>query len=314
MGCKSLSGQQVTVKYACAGEQETLNVTGWNNLPYDLAEVVLANLSPHELACISTTSSTFRAVCRKRLAQEHKARVDIAAGCVGRERFLYIALILDRFLKLEAIVPDVPEHDKDANWVLLRENVGAIAVDRVYQVGDLKVTILLGDVWRDLVVHLPTVKGPLVRLEVSRYSMRHFNISVFIIGEGQAMGIVEGTAFLQALLSGCLAPLSPDSGLPRNSSIVKYFFDDGCGSGRKGLRTQIAPLAPHTTFAVLGVGGASIVKEHLQVRRVRGCDPVFLFLADWSAKTKLHVTCCVEPPPQARRGFFQTILHYIFNS
>jgi hypothetical protein len=64
---------------------------------------------------------------------------------------------------------------------------------------------------------------------------------------------------------------------------------------------------------VLGVGGASIVEEHLQVKRVRGCDPVFLYQDDLYAKTKLNVICCVEPPPQVRQGFFQ-ITCSIFSS
>jgi hypothetical protein len=94
---------------------------GWTQLPYDLVERVLANLSLHELALVSATSSGFRAVCYRRLAQEHKSRVDLAAGCFGRQQLIYLALTIDRFLKGVPLDRDSAGTEKHARWVLVEE-------------------------------------------------------------------------------------------------------------------------------------------------------------------------------------------------
>jgi hypothetical protein len=265
---------------AYAGDVVTLNVTSWNDLPFDMVELVLGKLSVQELARISATCSAFTADCRRRLAHEQAARCDLAAGVFGREGLIYLALLINRFVNGDPLDQEVVQKDTQAKWGLVEEvelpdNVeNTNRKKRVYQAGDMHVEVTLAESINELVLCLPTLKGSLVHLHTRRWSAKLFNITMCNVGpDGDAFGFLEGMAFLQALLSGGSSLVSPNARLPGDVCIAKQFYKNRV-SIEKVQTLQLAPLVPamlRPTFAVLRVGCPSMIKERVQVGHVGNC-------------------------------------------
>jgi hypothetical protein len=190
---------------------------------------------------------------------------------------------------------------------------------RVYRAGNMHMEVILKHLGDHLLVRLPTVKGCLVRLRVISYSAG-FSLTMADIDDGEALGIMEGMAFLQTLLSGGLTPLPFNPRLPGDVVILRYVFD-GEFTQEELKSTQIAPLVPlasHHTFAILRVGGDSIMKAHMQIRQMGWCMPLLPTPLPWPlptqfAQTSLHLRLCVRLPIQKQHSFFDRIMQYLIN-
>jgi hypothetical protein len=301
---------------------EARHVTCWEHLPYDLVERILANFSVHELAQVCPACSTIRAVCRRRIAQEHKRRCELAETVLGRELLLYLALIIDRYLRGEPLEVEADAEDNRAKWLLVEETrvvdriLRSTRSQRVYQAGNLFVEVSVSTLGNRLLFRVPTLGGLLLRIEIRACRAEQFSLSVVDIGNGEAFGLAEGMAFLQVLLGGVLAPVLMEIGLPSHVRIVKYVFANRLTQEElQGTHfASLVPGPPHTTFAVLGVGRAGAKRENMQVRQVGWWMPLGLPLHMQPRKEHLHLTLCVElpaPPLQETAGLFHTIMQYL---
>jgi hypothetical protein len=299
-----------TVNGACAGNAETAHVTFLRDLPYDVMELIFANLSSYEVARISTTCSTFQAVCRRHLARVHKSRVDLAAGCFGPERFIFLASIINQFLKGQPFDAEGIVVDKEAKLVLVDKSIYGRFSQYIYQAGDVHVMVDFNDEKNVMSIRLPMRRRSMVCVTIRSYSRIRFTISIVSLGSEEAFGILEGVAFLQGLLSGGFARPCSELGLPAHACMVRYVFDNKFR--QEELKTPlIAPLvrmASQYTFVVMGLG--QMTMDHMQVKQVGVCarlrDPV----RDWSAKRKLHLILYVEPK---RQGFFCTFVQHVWS-
>jgi hypothetical protein len=83
----------------CAGNMLKSHTMGWHDLPLELEEQVLSNLSLVELALLSSTRKVFLAAFRKQLAEEQKALCDEAHYWFGATCLKRAAEISSCFLK-----------------------------------------------------------------------------------------------------------------------------------------------------------------------------------------------------------------------
>jgi hypothetical protein len=328
--------QENDCQVACAGEAVTPDVKGWDDLPYDMLELILGKLSVREVARMSATCSMFLAVCRRRLAQDQKIRCEVAAGFFGHGVLIYLALLIHRFVNGDPLDQEVVEKNKQAKWVLpqtfhLHDTSRNIRrTERVYQAGDMHVGVTLGNMMNTLVLCLPTLMGPIVCLHTRRFSPKLFNITMSRAGEGESFGIVEGMAFLQALVSGAWAPLSsePSTGVTSDVCIGRHFFESKFK--KEDLDTlQIGSLLPGVssdTFAILGVGCPSMVKERMQVKQIGWRMPAWPWpipaerpFPSQVLNETLYLVASVHPVPEpvqnpkkGRRGWFLSFMKILF--
>jgi hypothetical protein len=305
-GCKAL-----TVKDKCAGNMETTRVIGLSDMPYEVMELILANLSSYAVARISTNCSTFRDVCRRHLARVHKGRIDLAAGWFGRERLIFLAYIIERFLKGQSLNPDGVVEEKGAKVVLVDKSIEIFGSfgsysEYVYQAGDVHVTVgIMARDWilhNDMYIQFPTLKGSTVEVTIRSSPGGPVTICMFSLGTEDAFGILEGMAFLQGLSCGGFARPYCDLGLPVDARVVRYskFRQEEL---KTSLFPPLVPVGSHHTFAVVGLGNMTM--DHMQVRQVElrtGVpEPANGPALERSAKGKLHLFLNVEPK---RQGFF----------
>jgi hypothetical protein len=282
VGCQlGCAVKEMTGKYACAGDAVVPNVISWNDLPYDMVELILGKMPLQQLARICTTYSAFLAVCRRKLAQEQKLRCELAGGLFGLEGLNYLALLIDCFVNGDPLDQEVVEKDMQANWVLVEEvDLPDIPGNTsrkmpVYQAGVMCVEVTLANRMSELVLCLPTLKGSMVRLHTRRFCPKQYNITMSRVGDGQTFGVFEGVAFLQSLLSGGWTVVPSELGVSSDVCIGRHFFENQFKTD--DLETlQLAPLLPMVspdTFAILGVGCPSMFNERMQVRHVGWCMP-----------------------------------------
>jgi hypothetical protein len=327
LNARGVLSREMTGKYACAGDAVVPNVTSWSDLPDDMVELILGKMPLQQLARISPTCSAFLAVCHRKLGQEQKLRCELAGGFFGLKGLIYLALLIDRFVNGDPLDQEVDEKDTQAKWVLVEEvELPDIPGNtnrkmRVYQAGDMYVEVTLADKMDELVLCLPTLRGSMVHLHTRRSCPKQYSITMSRVGDGQTFGFVEGVAFLQTLVSGGWTPVPSESGLPSNVCIGRHFFENKFTT--EELKTlQLAPLLPMVspdTFAMLGVGCPSMVKERMQVRHVGWCMPPTPWpipapsIWPWRTPDKtLHLVVCVHPVPKLkrRRGCFELFTQF----
>jgi hypothetical protein len=309
-----------TVRDACAGNVETSLVTGLSDLPYEVMKLILAKLSSYAVTRISTTCSTFRAVCRRHLAGVHKRRIDLAAGCFGRERLIFLAYIIERFRKGQFLNPNGVVEEKGPKVVLVNKSINNYGsygsyCHYVYQAADVHVTVgIMARDWileNDMFIQFPMLKGPIVQVTIRSSPGGPFTIYMVSRGAEEAFGILEGMAFLQGLLCGGFALPYCELGLPADAQVVKYST-----FRQEELKTSlVAPLVPmesHHTFAVMGLG--KMTMDRMQVQQVKVCtrvhEPANVPALERSAKGKLHLFLHVEPK---RQGFFRTAVQLVWS-
>jgi hypothetical protein len=75
------------------------HITGWNALPEDLHELIVAKVPLVYAARAAATCKVFHATFRRLLAQELQARCKLAAECFGQQRIDYLIRLIDRMVK-----------------------------------------------------------------------------------------------------------------------------------------------------------------------------------------------------------------------
>jgi hypothetical protein len=99
----------------------------WSTLPDDMVEVILAKLSPLELARTSPTSRSFQAAYNRHVASVQKNRCKLANNHFGRERVACMILLIQQLLKGEQTKLDFAcgsftDHRMAADGVLHRRS------------------------------------------------------------------------------------------------------------------------------------------------------------------------------------------------
>jgi hypothetical protein len=269
---------------------------GWNELPYDMQELILTKRPLLELARISRTHTSFQAVFLALLAREQKARCSLIVECLGRARLARIALLITRFLKGEAleqdadgqsIVPGLEMWEDVTRWakgtfeppslkgkiqvgsentvivfrLRIREpveggNVGDV-VDVVNEVTPAEATTMI--------VTMTASDSSQLRLSVTRTTGGGM-IIVYPCNDEDLLGV----ALMQALLSGEWCPNLVESGLVAIRILARSYLGN---YSYAGLEAQILPLLPfasgyHRFNAGPLVEGLPFVRDPVQVRDV----------------------------------------------
>jgi hypothetical protein len=59
------------------------------------------------------------------VARVHKSRLDLAAGRFGHEQLIFLAYIIERFLKGQSLTPDGVVEKKGAELVLVNKSISS---------------------------------------------------------------------------------------------------------------------------------------------------------------------------------------------
>jgi hypothetical protein len=228
------------------GMFETL---GWSTLPFDVVELILANLSLVELARVSTTCSAFGAVSRTQMPREQKARCKLAVRLFGQERTGRIVALILHLLKEKPWSEHFLHGEWNECWIsadgVLKGPAPQSLPHRMQpEHGDIRVWALPGT-GDDSITHHSRIM-----LRAQNWDWSCITILFHRKGPGAVFDVVtlgdddlEVVALLQALLNGGLAQFVQDEGQQLEVSVRR----GRCGpiSSRAVLRAQVAPLLPY---------------------------------------------------------------------
>jgi hypothetical protein len=233
---------------ARAGDMETPDTGSWNALPPELQELIVANLSLVEVTRISSTCRHFYAAFCRQLAQEQKARCDLAAGCIGHQRILRIKSLMRSFLNYDGLDPDVSRHSRVEGWIYQDGTFHAeppiphVPGTPKWCAGDYSVHVSVGP--RDVRGMPPSMDVMVntrhcshVRLATNGPTAAGFEIMVNLCSDAD----LEELGLVQSLFSTDLGRGLQDAGVEGMTVM-------GCSSPRSfsqaGVEAQIAPLLP----------------------------------------------------------------------
>jgi hypothetical protein len=100
-----------------AGNAERSHTASWGSLHEDLLTGILANLSLVELARISRTCRSFKAVYGRLMVAQQKSRRDLAVKLFGRERITCLLALITYLLKWEPSPSDISEEVERNGWI-----------------------------------------------------------------------------------------------------------------------------------------------------------------------------------------------------
>jgi hypothetical protein len=258
----SLADQRVghgtfNVTHVRSGPAETTQAINWSDLPGDMVEAILGNLSWVDLARITSTCKAFRAAFRKELAHEQERRCKLAVACFGRGRIDRIADLIE--CHLEGIPLDlllVP----DLCWLLEDGTLNAAPMDMAHGNGYTAQVRVIGKVLNIYVFMLGHL-GSCTYISVCQQS-RVVTFKVRTWGDDD----IEGVALLQALLNEALEPVLSGVG-PHLDIRVMGDVSEGHPT-QAGLRKQVAPLLPFSTVHTSGyrqANEAQLIGERIEV-------------------------------------------------
>jgi hypothetical protein len=240
---------------------EASHATRWGDLPPEMMDLILCNLSWEQLAPISSVCRAFRAAYRKQLAVEQKARCDLAAAIFGLKRISCVAGIIERFFKGEPV---------PLEWCT---GFGPFPQCRIFKdgtvrgptPGDDRFMVRAGDasVAATVLAKPKSVDGAArgaLLMSVITPCSSQFCLQICRKRHGAVICVkprgdedLAGVAFIQALMSLKPAPLFGDVGPHAHIRIMRKVSDGQVTQA--GLRRQIAPLLP---FASQYIGSSAV--------------------------------------------------------
>lgn len=215
-----------------------------------MEDLILASFSVVELGRVSATCRSFHAALRGRIAEEQKARCDLAAELFGRKRIMCIADIINSFLKRETTYMSLATPDKthtcriSPNGVFQVEDCSDwVEVQGPYEAGKVFV-----DTWNFtglerglpslMFVDVPTPNEGCVRL----VGVRASNRVEIDVNARDDLEIRERVALVQGLLTWGFGPKHD----ARSHADVRISIE-GVTRQRAEHQAPIAPLLPLLT-------------------------------------------------------------------
>jgi hypothetical protein len=230
---------------ACAGQAIGKSpTTSWSSLPNDMVDVILANLSLIELAELSRTCTSFNAVYRRLIAQEQKARRNLAVNCCRLERIRVLARLTGHLLKDEVLHPCFFARAQNAWWIsadgVLHGPVCAYGVRQLArEAGDIFV-------WMYLEKGPPAISNLFVEVTnctagqvTMQFNGERKGVTIYVFPTSQDdLAVVS---VVQAMLSEGLADFVHEVG-SRVEIRIRGPIIPGSRITPAGLKAQIAPL------------------------------------------------------------------------
>jgi hypothetical protein len=249
----------------------------WDLLPNELVEVVLANLSLIDLARTSPTCSSFKAVYRRLMAQQQKARCDLVFKSCSREQIACLVRLIAHLLKKESLEAGSIRREEGS----VREEEGCLHISTagvlygpplcvplwqmISTAGDIHV-----DVWQPAqepsILFLHTEKCALGAVRMIFNSFWQ-GVTLLVIPSGDED--LEPLAFMQVLLSEGLAEVFRDAGKDAEIQVEGSRYPADKVATRAGLKAQIAPLLPFASHytSPQGTGwNGKYIEERMQIR------------------------------------------------
>jgi hypothetical protein len=234
-GLKGFGHGVLNAGCACTGPMRNTPATGWNDLPYELVDLILDNLSCTELAIIAWTCRAFQSAFRNGLAREQARRCALAIACFGRERIDRIAELIAPSLRggtldlkpdghlLEDfwISRDGKFHDRYANNGVARDPV--------------EVYVMATEQRVDIKLVLPNASHILL---LARPHCKMVIISMHPCNDDDLVGV----GLLQSLLGRSVPPIPGPVGPYLDVRLWGGFWEGRMS--QPGFRTQLAPLLP----------------------------------------------------------------------
>jgi hypothetical protein len=242
---------------------------GWDTLPSEVQELILANFTPMYFARVATTCKFFHAMFPRVVAKEQSARCDVAAECFGRECIICIAGLLDRLFKGEALGCSAAQSKRGAYrwWIsadgTLHDN-GPNLHDFSRQNPHDRESVVYCR-WSPYVSKRPGLHISVFAKKGTRISMQfngHTSASIFLLPT--ANGDFEGVGLVQALLREGLARVCCDAGLPVHICVRGLALSSGLTQA--GCKVHIAPILPYGTHCTQFLGVPSCwVEERVHI-------------------------------------------------
>jgi hypothetical protein len=234
---------------------------GWGDLPDELIDTILDNLSWFELARLSLLSRAFRAAFHRQLAPLQTKRLGQAAYCFGPNRFRGIVEFIGCYFKGEALHPEWPEGRGPACFVMSEGGVMTLAnnIREVCQIPGGPSTLVIPDehtpaTWGAVVVIMRrnvsrtviSVEGPFYTRVDLRLCRRRRKVGVYVYPYSDYD--IEGSWVVQSLLDMGLASTLHDAGVSGRIVIMgRIYRGVYCPSGgmtKEGLLVHVASLLP----------------------------------------------------------------------
>jgi hypothetical protein len=226
------------------------HIIGWETLPFEVQELILAQLTLMDLARVATTCKVFHAVFPGVVAKEQSARCNIAAECFGRGRITYIAGLVERIFKGEALGISAAKSKRGRSrcWISAdgkahgsRPHPHRFSLQNPHDRDSMVCCS-----WRPYAGGFPGLyisafakKGTEVYMQFDGKT----GASIFVLPT--ANGDFEGVALVQALLSEGLSRICRDAGQPIHIHVRGLAVSSGLT--KAGCKAQIAPLLPYGT-------------------------------------------------------------------
>jgi hypothetical protein len=216
--------------------------TNMGDLPVEMVELILSNLSWPDLAPISMTCCAFKSAFHHALPSEQERRCDLGVVRFGRKRINQVADLISRSLLGESLSPENGGPEDGHCWLtrngefqapIYSQSGGWLEPQMLLNATEVCVNPL------EWGVHMEIIPQGGSRMFVRTCRKRRMAmISIYPCNNEDLAGV----ALLQALLSWGLAPLSGNVGAHLDIRVVGYSWN--VGITQAGLRMQIAPLLP----------------------------------------------------------------------
>jgi predicted RNA binding protein YcfA (HicA-like mRNA interferase family) len=249
-GCQTLKGGR-----AFTGNMEIPqgDSTNMGDLPIEMVELILCNLSWPDLAPLSSTCSAFKSASCQVLSLDQERRCDLAVARFGRGRINWIADLISRSLRVETLSRENGVLETGSSWICpngeILESAGHPDPPIPLNAKEMCLTAIGWGVHMDLVPQ----RGSHIFVRTCR-KRKMARISVYPHSNEDLAGV----ALLQELLNGDLAPtllenrailpLPGNVGAHLDIRIVGYSWD--VGITQAGLRVQIAHLLPFASHHI----------------------------------------------------------------
>jgi hypothetical protein len=223
----------------------------WNNFPLDMQEFILSFLPVVELARLAMTCRSFHTASRRHLAEQQKARCDLAEQWICRKRIMGVIDLVSSFFRGDCITPT---RHKTYGWIsadgvfhVLDQASCQSGGEAIPEVGEIEVVIFATRPGFDKLTSMNiVVYGPgkaVLAFVVSRFLNTVYSTVTRSDGED-----LSGLAFVQALLT-CgfgreQAGVSPLKGHIIWCCLPQGSFLTGMPWANPKLLAQIAPLLP----------------------------------------------------------------------
>jgi hypothetical protein len=237
------------------------HATGWGDLPDELIDIILNNLSWFELARLSLLSQAFRAAFYRQLTPLQTKRLGEAAYCFGPDRLHAIVNFIGCYFKGEVLHPEWSEGRQPACFVMSRDGVMTLAnsIREVCQTLGGPSTLVIPDEHRSaragaaVVIMRRNVSRTVISVEVPfrlrvdlRLCRRRRKVGVYVYPHSDYD--IEGSWVPQGLLDVGLASTLHDAGVSGRIIIMgRVYRGVYCPSGgmtKEGLLCHVGPLLP----------------------------------------------------------------------